>query len=248
MKIAGYMITKNGLSGMIKTAINSLYNTTDVIYVSDGGSTDGTKEWLEMTPKVDKVIEDTRKYNEKAHLIRERVINKLLKEESPDWLLALDDDEQLVRPVKTRKALKNKPINKIAFDFYHLWDNIHYRIDGTWNPGTVNRIIGEKVSGQQDINIKGEGNHCPRIPHEVEEVKGISGAKLIHYGWRYKDDELRKKKMEDKAERDEDPIEIQRKHYKSIYREPELKKIPYEWKSMLVDKYKDKQKNDLVPK
>lgn len=246
MKIAGYMVTKNGFSGLIKTAIESLYNTTDVIYVSDGGSTDGTQEWLEMTPKVDKVITDTRNYNEKAHLIRERVINKLLKEENPDWIIGLDDDEFIIHPTKVRNAMKEKPINMMAFDFYHLWDEIHYRTDNTWNPNNLNRVITEKVTNQNEISISGHGNHCPRIPQCHDVVKGIKGAKMIHYGWRYKNDDLRVRKMEKKAERDKEPLDVQKRHYDSIYKEPELKKIPFAWRGMIVDKYKDNQKNALL--
>ncbi len=245
MKIAGYMVTKNGLSGFIRTAIESLYNTTDYICVLDNGSTDGTKEWLEQTPKVDKVMEDDRSFDGNISKLRQKAINGALKAD-PDWILALDDDEQIVKPTVIRQQLKKHPANTIAFNLYHLWNDTEYRIDGTWQPAKVPHYLGEEVSEVDEIEIGAESNHCPRIPVIHDKFKLIADAEIIHYGWRYKDDELRKTKMEHKAEHDPDLRDIQEQHYNSIYEEPELKELPYAYQGMLVDKYKDNQKHDLL--
>src|SRR6056297_120190 len=141
-KIGGYIMTKNGLSGFLPTALNSLYSTCDVVYTIDGGSDDGTYEWMLNNPKIEYTLKDTRDYHDHAHEIREKCINALLSEDI-DWLIAIDDDEQIVKPIQTRIAIGKifGEYNFGEFYFYHVWEGTKFRKDRTWNPKKVVRQI-----------------------------------------------------------------------------------------------------------
>ena len=88
--INGNLIVQNGLPDLLR-AIESIYPICDKIYVCDGGSTDGTWEWLQNV----KDIYNLELYQHKFEsMVKQR--NWLLKKTPIDsWIISLDQDEEI---------------------------------------------------------------------------------------------------------------------------------------------------------
>lgn len=90
MKIFGNVITQNGLPELVR-CLDSLNKVCDKIYIVDGGSTDGTYEWLKSMKKVYNLEVYQREFD--THLKqRNFILNKTPKD---SWVMALDTDESL---------------------------------------------------------------------------------------------------------------------------------------------------------
>lgn len=97
MKIVGNIICHNGLPDLLRT-IESMYPTTDEIYVVDGGSDDGTWEWLNNV----KDVYNLKLYQNKFESILKQRNWLLEKTPRNAWVLALDQDEALT-PIAQRQ-------------------------------------------------------------------------------------------------------------------------------------------------
>lgn len=249
MKIASYTITHNGLTeGTLEATIQNLQEFSDYItVVVSASSDDGTREFVKE--KHEEGVIDSFSLEHYDFPEEESKIRKLgfdaAKSFDPDWIAAIDDDEIVGKPEMARKQLHTASNNDIqtcdlaAAYLYHMWKGKKYRNDGSWKHGEVSRIIfynnNTDFKGVWAHETKGDKDiHSGRLPLNNQNTKAqVTGhINLIHFGW-YINHEKRVEKMESKKEHDnieEDAdsyyAETQRKHYDSIYEEPELKELP----------------------
>lgn len=246
MKVGAYVISFNGLSRHLEQTVETLTQLADKIVVSvDKESDDGTLQWCEQSEEVDKVIQHQGEFPKEEQRIRKKAFYELI-DEDMDWVIALDDDEILPEPEKTRlmmeKMLKgDNDVSFMASSHFHLWEDKKFRKDGSWNPKHCMHIIAECVAQDHGGSFEGEGPHKGRIRINGAEGEFTGDFPVIHYGWREQETD-QEKKMIEKIRNDEKRVrhpeesdigEIQLGHYLSIHLEPELQDIPVQWRYLV---------------
>ena len=110
--IIGHLVCQDGMPDILR-AIESLYCVCDEIYVVDGGSKDGTREFLEDRKKIYNLRVFDRKYdtlgNQRNFLLKQTKKNQ--------WIVTIDQDEKL--SIKAQNGLREYILNWISPDIYN---------------------------------------------------------------------------------------------------------------------------------
>lgn len=187
----------------IGRCLSSISDVVDQIVILDDGSTDRTPEICRSFAKVARY-----EYLKNAKVDEVRDKNLLLAwtlELKPDWILALDGDEELgsrTRWVIPREISHMTPHNPefaaLSFRFVYFWnDTDTYRIDGkyaeVWHPRlftTWNQDFSSLCFENHTDHCS--GFHCGSVPKGIIGRTKKIGVTVKHYG--YLDPELRVKK------------------------------------------------------
>lgn len=190
--IYGNIVCQDGMP-YIFNAINSLHECCDKIYVVDGGSVDGTWEWLNSVKDV---------YNLElfenpwpGSLLTQR--NWLLSQTPMDsWIVALDQDEQLTYMAKKKMkevlgVITDEELLKcsgefpvvVSMPFYNLIkDPHHYAADMTTNLRTkvfyYDSDIEWRVEYHCEIGVVGNKEHYKRTIEVIPEIGILHWALL----------------------------------------------------------------------
>ncbi len=138
MKIIGHIVVQDGMPDILR-AIESLYCVCDEIYVVDGGSKDGTREFLEARKKIYNLKIFDRPFdtlgNQRNFLLKKTKKN--------NWIVTIDQDEKMSQRMENnlRECLETIPLGiysnpdrhiPVVFPVLHwnLAKNIHC-CDGT---------------------------------------------------------------------------------------------------------------------
>lgn len=160
-KITGIMLVLNEMF-YIKASVTSILQHVDEVLIMDGGSKDGTYEWLQKFSSHNnraKIIlnpqGDTRHYhpswNQPARW------NKLIELSTTDWIFILGADECVCDHMKLRKIIDRNP-KSVAFDFprYAVTDVEHYTPN--WYPDRQLRLFNRTACG--GLRFKNVPRHC----------------------------------------------------------------------------------------
>lgn len=183
----------------IREALDSMARVCDGIVIYDDGSTDRTPEICAMHPAV---IDYERR--EEATLDKTRDKNRLLQlalKHKPDWILCLDGDEVLENsaPERIFDALRACPpqAGALEFHFLYMWnDRQHVRTDGIYHPiyhpclFRCDRQAPDTLAFQPTDH--GGNLHCERVPQTLQGVWHKVDVEVIHLGYMYAEDRLRK--------------------------------------------------------
>lgn len=200
--VVGMMRVKDELR-WIGRVIDSMSSICSSVVVLDDHSTDGTFEFLEkLSPFVTVVKNPYQGLDEardKDFLLR--VIVGL----SPDWVLAIDGDEELEPKAEARiehfltRHGKDPEVSVFAFKVCYLWDSPdQVRCDGVYEHfyrPSMFRLVGEPTGRLHFNKTGGPGNHnlhCSNFPQGLKGKIINVGVRLKHYG--YMDAEDRKRK------------------------------------------------------
>lgn len=206
----------------IERCLASLLDLVDGIVILDDGSTDRTPEIARTFPKVLR-YEYVRNPNVDEVRDKNLLLSWTLKY-NPDWILALDGDEELGR--RSRDVIRqeisqlnrhNPEFVTLSFRFIYFWnDTDTYRIDGkyadVWHP----RLF---TTWNQDLSAlrfnhagHGAGFHCGSVPVGLIGRAKKAAVVVKHYG--YIDPQVRAQKHE--FYRRHDPEAFARGYYEHL--------------------------------
>jgi len=207
----------------IERCLTSFLDLVDGIVILDDGSADRTPEIARSFPKVLRY-----EYLKNTNVDEVRDKNLLLSwtlEHQPDWILAMDGDEELGSKSEKHIYTEIGKINYhnpqyavLSFKHIYFWDTVDtYRPDGPyadiWRPRLFTTWNQDLPSLRFEYHKDhGAGFHCGSVPRGIiGRVKKI-GVALKHYG--YLDPELRMKKYH--FYRKNDPDAYTRGYYEHL--------------------------------
>ena len=180
--IYGNVICQNNMPE-IQRCIESLMLATDKILVCDGGSTDGTYEWLKSLESLGNVEVYQRKFTNMQEQ-RNFLLDKTPKN---SWILALDSDEEYAKPAYVYSVLNQLNMESFHKDllkaiYVHtlalIKDRRHHAADMLFSR---NNAIFYYEDG---VKWGGHKSHTePMIDNNP--VKSTSDLKIFVYHWPY---------------------------------------------------------------
>ncbi len=236
MKIVGYLITYNGISGHLEDAIECMDEICEYICVNvSERSDDRTLEWCRESGKVDVVLTEDLEWAEDEPEIRRMAYNRALKDNpDADWMMCLDDDEIIPEVEKTVEFLRNVPegVDMVMGNMFHLWEDDFYRVDGDWKPSENNFTIFENLDSEREGKFKKQGIHGGRLPRFGEDFKAAQLIPVIHFGWRTSHEgRIRKIRRRNKSQNLD--VQVERNILQNLFVEPELERLPEEWRHLV---------------
>lgn len=184
------MIVRNEIDRYLDPVVTQLLTFCDEIRVTDDGSTDGTRDWLEATDRVHvRAVEETEFYRHEGRA-RQAAMQWAYKG-SPTHVLAVDADEYIAGGDLLREALATDRMMVWTLDMQEIWqvrpEGLMVREDGGWRAHPVPicyryvRVVGNQrgwqippralASGRVPLNVARNGRRMP------------SGAQCLHLGW-----------------------------------------------------------------
>jgi glycosyltransferase involved in cell wall biosynthesis len=178
----------------IDRSIRSILPVCERVIVMDDHSTDGTPDICAAIPGVEVLrspfegLDETRDKNwllVEATAIRPRP-------EADDWILMIDGDEMLApASVPAVLAAQQTPSRCFSLRILYLWDSeSQVRMDGIY--GRFARPSMFRPDGSPFLARARGGFHCGNAPMALQRVAQWLNAKLLHFGYLYREDRLRK--------------------------------------------------------
>jgi glycosyltransferase involved in cell wall biosynthesis len=189
--IVGMMRIKNE-ARWIERVLTSMLPVCDRIFILDDHSTDETREICKRFPAVtlfDSPFEGIEETRDKNWLL-EKVEQSC---QAGTWVVAIDGDEEIAPgccdEIRTLVKWAYGP-DAYRFRVLYLWDTPEQiRVDGIYqrfHRGSMFKL----TPGARFRSSAGGGFHCGNVP----SPRSISdcGVRLLHYGYMYREDRLRK--------------------------------------------------------
>lgn len=220
MTIFGMMRIRNE-SRWIRDSLGSILPLCERVFVLDDGSSDGTPEICEklsmqvtvirspFREPVDMGIDETRDKSFLLQRVMDCVSDIHLRgnPRSPFWCIGIDGDEILERSAydPIRETIMHTPHHAFKLPIWYLWDSDmsiwsvkgkrRVRVDGVYGKfarPSLFRLFNRSFQFQK--TPWGGNFHCSSIPQELLHCSQqiIEGAPLLHLGYQYKEDRIRK--------------------------------------------------------
>jgi glycosyltransferase involved in cell wall biosynthesis len=171
----------------IARSVRSILPVCDRVLVMDDHSTDGTPEICAAIPRVEVLASPFEGLDET------RDKNWLLGEcDGDEWVLMIDGDEMLApSSVPAVLAAMRSPRGCYSFQILYLWDSENQiRLDGIY--GHFSRPSMFRPDGSPFMARARGGFHCGNAPIPLQSVARRLDAQLLHFGYMYRDDRVRK--------------------------------------------------------
>lgn len=159
---------------ILPSTVNHLLGEgVDKLIVSDGGSTDGTREWLQRQPRVSLSLQEGI-FDQGVELTR---LAYLAAESGATWIVPFDADEFWIDPLGTDIAtvLDNLPADCLKVHtavFKHAdWDHKY----------TAQNPLGKCAFRPADIMTVHWGNHDTTLSREGTEEHGLLEIRELQY-------------------------------------------------------------------
>src|SRR5678815_3626029 len=116
----------------------------------------------------------------------------------PDWVIHIDGDEILDKPhdVRYNLSVSGPRIASYSLRVRYLWDSREQeRVDGIYGKfrrGSIFRLAGQPRTAQFRATGAGGNFHCGNVPAGLVGIDQPMDASLMHLGYLYQDDRLRK--------------------------------------------------------
>lgn len=152
--IYAQMIGRNESSRFLEEVLQRLSQQVDRIIFTDDCSDDDT---LEIAGKYAEVFKTpTPMFSEHEGKLRAMAWSNMEKfAKTGDWIIAIDCDEKLfhTEDVSISEVLNRSEFDVVNVRFYHMWNDMQYRVDKLWAPNNSSRIF-RFVSGGGFLNRK----------------------------------------------------------------------------------------------
>ena len=191
------MIGRNESSRFLEEVLAKLSTQVDKIIFTDDCSTDDTAEIAAKYAEVFQSPEPLFTVHEgKLRAFAWGNMEKFAKK--GDWIIAIDCDEKLFHldNLDISSVLARSPYDVVNVRFYHMWNDMQYRVDKLWAPNNSSRIF-RYIEGGGFANKK---LACGSEPTYVTDWIGQknwwidSGLIMQHLGYVFDDDKQAKYK------------------------------------------------------
>ena len=195
--IYAQMIGRNESSRFLEEVLAKLSTQVDKIIFTDDCSTDDTAEIAAKYAEVFQSPEPLFTVHEgKLRAFAWGNMEKFAKK--GDWIIAIDCDEKLFHldNLDISSVLARSPYDVVNVRFYHMWNDMQYRVDKLWAPNNSSRIF-RYIEGGGFANKK---LACGSEPTYVTDWIGQknwwidSGLIMQHLGYVFDDDKQAKYK------------------------------------------------------
>jgi glycosyltransferase involved in cell wall biosynthesis len=143
-RLIANMVARNEEFSYLPQVLERLSHQVDEIIFTDDASTDNTVELASKYTKNIQVL-SAPLFSTDEGALRQRSWDFLCDSISPtphDWVLAIDADELLYETTYSlRDIIVNEDHDIANIDFYHMWNETHYRTDGGWRPHGSTRLF-----------------------------------------------------------------------------------------------------------
>lgn len=176
----------------IARVVGAQLMVADHLFILDDHSTDDTAAICRSFPRVtvfDSPFEGLDETRDKNWLLE-----KLAEVAKPgEWCLSIDGDEELApgSAAQIRQlAARTEGPDSYRFQVLYLWDSPdQVRMDGIYSRFHRSSFFRFR-RGARFHSHTGGGFHCGNVPEPFEV--GVSDVKILHYGYMYKADRIRK--------------------------------------------------------
>lgn len=179
----------------IRRVLQSLVPVCERIFILDDNSTDSTPGICESFERVTLFrspftgVQEVRDKNWLLAKVGEKA-------KVGDWIIAIDGDEEIAPGGADIIQWLTRPkwgdsISGFRFRVLYLWDDPeHIRVDGIYGRFTRPSMFKFRNGLTFKSGTNG-GFHCGNVPKPMDRVEN-SAVKLLHYGYMYKEDRIRK--------------------------------------------------------
>lgn len=175
----------------IARSIASILPLCDRVFILDDHSTDDTVAICRLFQQVTLFESPHTVLNEAAD--KNFLLEKVLAEASPDWIVAIDGDEMLAPGTQEllREAMQG-PSSCLSLRILYLWDSeTQVRVDGLY--GDFHRESVFRPNGSRfESNGNGGNFHCGNVPWANRQKRRVLSIPLLHFGYMLREDRLRK--------------------------------------------------------
>ena len=198
-RLIANMVARNEASEYLPEVLERLRNQVDVIVFTDDASTDDTVKVAEQY--VDHImVMDEPTFCVHEGDLRQASWNFLESSAAPvdgDWVLAIDADEFLYETKKSaRELIQTQDYTIINVDFYHMWNETHFRVDGGWRPHGSTRLFKWRPGGIFKSSKVACGSEPTFVASDLVYFRHLfmadSGLKMKHLSY-IKDADKKKK-------------------------------------------------------
>lgn len=189
MSIVGMLRVKNE-SRWIESVLRSIQPICSEIHILDDHSSDPTAyQCAHMGAKVyASPFKDLNECRDKNYLLDQ------IRPLKPDWILAIDGDEELepTGPDVIRELVKDPNAFAYAFRILYLWDSPdQIRVDGIYGKFARESLF--RLTDDRFMSTLNGGNfHCGNAPRRLARAAKRTGVQLLHYGYMHRADRMRK--------------------------------------------------------
>lgn len=186
MALIAQMVGRNEANRHLKEVLSHLTKIVDHVVFTDDCSTDNTKEMAQEFGCFTYQTSENLFSVDEGRLRSFAWSNLENHASSGDWILAIDCDEKLFGTGPSLDTLMDQDqYDVLAIEFYHMWDETHYRVDKLWKPNISSRMFRYENNGVfRDSKLA-----CGSEPTYVQRMIGQgrfnrkTGLKMQHLGY-----------------------------------------------------------------
>lgn len=128
-------------------------------------------------------------------IVRKELWNKTISEANQgDWIMCLDADEIIEKPLELKYFLENLPyhMDGLGFRLFDMWDMEHYREDEHWKAHFYPWCMAVRYDKNKKYVWSDKALHCGRFPANASERMLPTLIPIKHYGWALEEDRQKK--------------------------------------------------------
>jgi len=192
-RIIANMIGRDEVGRYLEKVLTELQVHVDEIVFTDDGSKDNTFV-LAKHLGCDVIRLDDSIFETNESLLREISWDHLRSvADEGDWIISIDADEILFPPAPIRELLLNTNKSVVMAEFYHMWNQTHYRVDKAWKPDCQPRIFKFYREGHIMKRSLACGQYPTYVKQMIRDGKTEDlGIKMQHWGYARDEDKVAK--------------------------------------------------------
>jgi len=189
-RITAMLIVKNEGGRYLESILKGLVSVVDDIAAVDDGSDDNTVNLLLKYGA--RVLRSPKSFFNKESHLRAAAWEWALSG-GPDWVLAIDADEEFEEWMSIRELVKDQEADIWAFRIFDMWNPLQYREDELWNGHFRYTPMLIRVFPHFTYSWEDREHHAPRLPQNINRfVMKTSDVRVKHLGWMREEDRIAK--------------------------------------------------------